>query len=910
MRIETAGNPVFNGRITTDGDITVTGGGQFRLARSQEVVLKGGNITLTANSAPLDGRHPITIEAKGNLNLNTGLNTSMALTLTAGMGAGVGTIQFDRTKATVLQGDSIRLTGDVAVQPIASNQALTITAAKVPFIAANLNAGKGVISITAGAGTPALDVGIVTFTSSPVVRASQITLTQDAGVFGAAAGAVFQDQDGLALKPILNLVGALTQGLVSWGEVSVVRVVAEGDVDLTSMLTFTGNTLDLGAGTIYVRTSGRIIFPTLTTITTDGDITLIGSDIQFPTGLTAVTAANLTMLATGRIGGGANLAAFGNSVSFTADTGALRLAGVITMASGHNFSLSGGTVGAATNMPLTINSEIIGVDGSLNTGTGALTLNGGGSGAFILRGSTAVTYSAGEITIIGVGAPTGGNVRSGVGTLSLISRGNINMRAGLNMAGNLVLEAGAGSGSGTVQFDAGKAITLRARSISLRSDRAPAASGGIELIAAGDIILGQGLDAGANALKMTAGDGETPTGKITFEGAAELTYRGRNVRINSDAAPLASAGASGGRPAINNVLVQFLASNHLFINAQLRSRGLGLEAGNQLRMANLQEVLLAGGISITLDGANAPTVVGANDITIESGGHVFIYGAINTTGALMVEAGAGAGFGRIVPGIRAVSIAADDIILRADLASNTSPHDISVMAAGDLTLGISLLTAGDLTFAAGVDGVDAQGDAVVNTGMITFEGTGTQLYRGANVSITSDTAPVESSGTGAAAINKADLGFTVISGGNLSIDAQLRAGSYAISTPGELRFGVSEDAALIAERTSALAMNIFAGTAPTVSGENDVTLTSAGGVRLLSSITTTGDISITAGGSDAITLSTTAGTQLEGANIALRAGAAPAAATNQRLALRATGDITINQSLNAGTGLLLLAAGG
>ena len=101
VTISTAGNPVFNGRITTDGDITVTGGGQFRLARSQAVVLKGGNITLTASQPPLDGRHPITIEAKGNLNLNTGLDTSMALTLEAGAGASTGAINFDQDKATI-----------------------------------------------------------------------------------------------------------------------------------------------------------------------------------------------------------------------------------------------------------------------------------------------------------------------------------------------------------------------------------------------------------------------------------------------------------------------------------------------------------------------------------------------------------------------------------------------------------------------------------------------------------------------------------------------------------------------------------------------------------------------------------------------------------------------------------------
>ena len=398
VRIETAGNPVFNGQITTDGDITVTGGGQFRLARSQEVVLKGGNITLTASQPPLDGRHPITIEAKGNLNLNTGLDTSRALTLEAGAGASTGAISFDQGKATSLRGDAVSLTADAA--PTASNQNLTISANGALTIATGLNSGSGVMVLEAGrAQTPASGAtpqeiaatrADITFTSTPTITARGLTLRQDGSAFAATAPATFQNASGAALIPVIMFDGDGTQTDRTWASPPALSIVRTDGSNVTLTATGSGaddlgtidaqGLLNLGSRSIYIETSGNIILPAGTTtmlarLVTTGDITLIAANIIVPATLTEISAANLSVLASGVIGRGTSLEALNVAFSFTASA-ALRLAGRIT--SSMDITLTGASAGAATDQDLRISTagDII-LASSLNQGTGLLDLRAG-----------------------------------------------------------------------------------------------------------------------------------------------------------------------------------------------------------------------------------------------------------------------------------------------------------------------------------------------------------------------------------------------------------------------------------------------------------------------------------------------------------------------------------------------------
>ena len=176
------------------------------------------------------------------------------------------------------------------------------------------------------------------------------------------------------MSPALRYEGTSSQGAVSWGTLLVLRLDTTGNVSLTGrgMLEagdVTANVLDLGARTLFVRTTGTITLPEiddLASIITTGDITLIGSDIIFPASLTRLSAANLTLLATGRIGVGATPGALSAAFTFNADN-ALRLAG--TLSSGAAITLTAPEAATATNMPLSITAVGITVQASMDAGT-------------------------------------------------------------------------------------------------------------------------------------------------------------------------------------------------------------------------------------------------------------------------------------------------------------------------------------------------------------------------------------------------------------------------------------------------------------------------------------------------------------------------------------------------------------
>ena len=180
------GNAGINAKIRTSGNLTITAGGELRLATSQDAVLNGAVITLTGANAPTGrgiGSNAITVMATGNLVLETDINTTGNVTLEAGEGATSGAINFSTTKAVTVAGNVVTLTSDAVVADVtASGQAAVIRASGNLMVSANLVAGAGTLTLEAGAGTSS--TGTISFPGASTLRASAVTLIQDGARFG------------------------------------------------------------------------------------------------------------------------------------------------------------------------------------------------------------------------------------------------------------------------------------------------------------------------------------------------------------------------------------------------------------------------------------------------------------------------------------------------------------------------------------------------------------------------------------------------------------------------------------------------------------------------------------------------------------------------------------------------------
>ena len=234
------------------------------------------------------------------------------------------------------------------------------------------------------------------------------------------------------------------------------RIVQATDVNLGDLINdlISSGALDLGSTSLYVEaTAGDInLLPTatLSSITTTGDITLIGGDIKIPAGLTSITAADLSVLASGTIGSAAaaadNAGALTAAFSLTA-SGALRLAG--TVESSMAITLTGANAGAATDQNLSISTmdDII-VGASLNQGTGSLFLTAGSGagndGHIDLAGASAITLAGRNVRLTSTEAASAAVTTAGsevnVAALTITASRNATINAQLR-TGNLTITA-------------------------------------------------------------------------------------------------------------------------------------------------------------------------------------------------------------------------------------------------------------------------------------------------------------------------------------------------------------------------------------------------------------------------------------------------------------------------------------
>ena len=89
LSITAAGDAVINAQLTTSGNLTITATDQLQLGADAPVILKGAAVTLTGADAPTTGSHAITVEASGELKVESNISTSGNITL-----QGFGRAQF------------------------------------------------------------------------------------------------------------------------------------------------------------------------------------------------------------------------------------------------------------------------------------------------------------------------------------------------------------------------------------------------------------------------------------------------------------------------------------------------------------------------------------------------------------------------------------------------------------------------------------------------------------------------------------------------------------------------------------------------------------------------------------------------------------------------------------------------
>ena len=169
--------PLGEGNLTLNAEVGA-------LSFTGDATLLANNITLISTAQVItNGASFITITATGAVRLGGNFNSGTSIIrITSGAGQ---PINFSTTQATTLIGGSITLTSTGGT-PIASNQALTLTASSGVLLVGNFNTGTGDIVITSGVNrairflngeATTLTGGNITLTSRGTPRASNQDLT-------------------------------------------------------------------------------------------------------------------------------------------------------------------------------------------------------------------------------------------------------------------------------------------------------------------------------------------------------------------------------------------------------------------------------------------------------------------------------------------------------------------------------------------------------------------------------------------------------------------------------------------------------------------------------------------------------------------------------------------------------------
>ncbi|QCO18067.1 filamentous hemagglutinin N-terminal domain-containing protein (plasmid) [Azospirillum brasilense] len=880
------------GTVNTGASSTVSLTATGDSATAGNITAVNNSSTITAGSLKLDAQKKTNEQgnssAIGSNATALGMNVS-SLTASSGTGGLFVKNAAGLNLSSITTGGALTViaaAGDLTVSNLSydSSKALTLTATAGRILngGSSLSLGTGSATLTAGAGIGTADSAFKVTTSSTGALTTNVT----------GAGGLY-----------LDIAGSLTGGLSAAVNNGPVVVTGSGNITLTNVAIAT----DAAGNSITVTsTGGSITAGTVTAGANNGAVTLSatgnGGKILAANGGSAVTGKTVALNGAGGIGtssarvgvGGAQVQVNGGSGDiYLSTTGATALAyaattgGKIDVLAGDRLQVvSASTGGGAIAISSTaVDADIIA--GSLNAGSGAVTLSSSGGGVYddglaetrIVGGSVSLTGGKG----IGTSSRS---VQTTTGSLTLASANGSVYVTDDTAAGVTVASATASSGSVTIA----SAGTMTVQAVSANST-----SGAVALTAAGSILgSGNGTHVTGHSASLTANGGSIGTVTDAATGA------GTPIKMNVSS--LTGLTATGSTPVISvdniNSAALTLGNNLITLgsggSAYIRTAGnLNASAGLSMTSGNL--LLQSGGV-LTLPtaainlGAGALTLKGATDVvaaggsprslSITAGSLIFASGSnggnttLNTTVGSIDASLTGAGkslsvnntgtltsatlsangtlFAVSSTGMTATSVTgvgtvnltvvSGDLSVGTINAGTTGTINLSAAAGSLLTGNGTSLTGGKLTLLSG-NGIGSSSAAFTTTiantsAMVTGTGgiylSGTSFTLG-NLSTTNGDISVTASG----AISNDNATIGIIAGGSGNISLVSTGGAIsltkAVSSTGSdaTRASVTMQAATIA------LANVTSTGAQTYTGD-----TTLGGALSGKSVTVTGNLSV------------------------------------------------------------------
>ena len=760
----------------------------------------GADISFTGSASDINGN--LNLNATDKIDVGQALTVGGALTFSA---TNQGTLTDDLTVANGITFNvDMAASGNVALDSDSNDDG------SGNFVIAD---GKQLSNTTSSITVTAADVDLGGTSGSRISSAGSVTFfsSDNSGInLGAAGSSINLSNTELARITAANL---------TFGSDSANAPIVVSGISTTDLAGISGNfSVGSAASTTFSGTASS--FKSLSTgeggpvnvnvdlSTTTGDLSLSGNGINFAAGVSLSSAGNMTIDSGGSSGsasGALTLQAAGDltiNQNLTA-SGAVVLKADSDASGAGQFQVGSGATVTSNNNALSVTATTIDLDGSLNAGTGVISLLtartdttiglGRGGGTFQLNGGELGRLTAGNLVIGGTSAGTtnstiqiddlsGGthlaNIAGAV-NLNAITDGadidvvsaseisaatfnaedNITFSANLTAGGTLVLSADAdGDGTGGVTVQSGATVTssnndltVSASSLDL-SGTVNAGTGTFVLSnPTGTLVIGTGGFAGSNFANVTAagvnlGGGLASTVRIA--GVAESDF------ASFDSTVAISAAAAGGVVSFETAASTF---ERLSVSASRIDIGTDV-ATTQADLSLSGPVQLTGAASLSSGNSTlqfSSTVDGAFGLTLNSGGGSLIAGgALGGTTALasLTATGASTSFSGVT-------------------TSGAQTYNGALTAAGSFTS-----TGGALSFN---NTVTASGDSTLSSGggAISFNGT----LDGAH-------ALTLNAGTGAIAFNQnvgatTRLGaLTIESAGSVDVGGTLKSGAFTVTS--------------------------------------------------------------------------------------------------------------------------------
>ena len=605
------------GTITNFGTLTFNSAGAVVIQEDSSTALAGDNTALTLD---LDSAAVITDGSISVAVTNLADFNGTAITVGgAGSTTNFGTLTFNSAGAVVIQEDSsTALARDNTALSLDLDSTDAITDESTSVAIMNLADFNGTAISVGGSGTTT-NFATLTFNSAGAVVIQEDSATALSGT-------------NTALSLDLDSAAAITDGSIS--------------VAVTNLADFSGTAITVGGagtttnfGTLMFNSAGVVI------ITEDSGTELVNTN----------TASNLTLNSAGNVTS-TGTTTVDTTSAITTNTGSINGAGLITAAtidlnagSGIGNAIAVQTVTSSISADTTSNN--INIDNLLATATTVTSLTtGNGSIVFDQTGGGDVTFS---------GAMTSGNPANG-GAITLKSANGLNITGSvsslaggggtLNISGATINgSVTAGAGDVTIQggsidliigaaLNAGDVLLSAKRdvivsevvtstsSITVTSDTAADAVGGVRITAAGQLNAAGTVSATGSDLFATAGDVDSIL--IDADGTNVQVLAGGNISLGDTInAPAGSATVVNGRIETTGALatIGITAEGNVEFGADGDVAGLG----GDITITADTATGTSDGQVVMADGAQVTATTGT--ITVSADGNISVGQLSNAT---------------------------------------------------------------------------------------------------------------------------------------------------------------------------------------------------------------------------------------------------------------------------------------